>query len=127
MFNLFTMNSFFKSFGFAYLGVVHLIKNERNFKIQFYLFMLILFFAFYFQISKMEWISVLICASSVLSLEAVNTSIERICNEMEPNFNPKIKIIKDTAAGAVLITSIFSSVIGILIFLPYVYRLVANL
>jgi len=121
------MKSLLKSFGFAFQGIVHLLKNERNFKIQFCLFILALSFGFYFQISKIEWFVLLICSMVVLSLEGVNTSIERLCDEAEPQFNLKIKIVKDTAAGAVLISSIISAVIGILIFFPYIYTLVVSL
>jgi diacylglycerol kinase len=90
-------------------------------------FILVLSLGFYFQISKIEWIILLICSMAVLSLEGVNTSIERLCDEVEPRFNLKIKIIKDAAAGAVLISSIISAVIGILIFFPYIYALMASL
>lgn len=121
------MNSLLKSFGFAFQGIKFLLKNERNFKIQFVVFLTVNTIAFSFHISKNEWIAVLICCLSVLSLEGVNTSIERLCNEIEPHFNPRIKIIKDTAAGAVLISSIFSVIIGLIVFFPYFYRLVANL
>jgi diacylglycerol kinase (ATP) len=64
---------------------------------------------------------------SVLSLEGINTSIERLCDEIEPNLNSKIRIIKDVSAGAVLISSIISAIIGMVIFFPYVYKLVASL
>jgi diacylglycerol kinase len=121
------MNSLLKSFGFAFQGIKFLLKNERNFKIQFVVFLSVIIIAFSFQISKFEWIAVLVCCMSVLSLEGFNTSIERFCNEKEPHFDPRIKIIKDTAAGAVLVSSIFSVIIGLIVFLPYFHRLVANL
>jgi diacylglycerol kinase len=121
------MKSLLKSFCFAFQGILHLLKKERNFKIQFGIFILLVIFALFFKISKYEWLCVFICSMSVLSLEGINTSIERLCNEIEPNLSPKIKIIKDAAAGAVLITSIFSVIIGFIIFFPYVYRLAASL
>lgn len=125
--NTFKMNRLIKSFVFALQGIFHLIKNERNFKIQFTFFILSLFPAFYFQLSKYEWVAFLVCSMFVLSLESINTSIEQICDTIEPNKNPKIKIIKDVAAGAVLLASLFSIIIGLLIFLPHIYKLVVSL
>lgn len=125
--NYFKMNQLIKSFGFAFQGIFHLIKNERNFKIQFGVFILVLILSCLLGISKIEFIIVLICSMIVLSMEGINTSIERLCDEKDPSFNPKIKIIKDVAAGAVLISSLFSIVIGLLIFLPYFYKLAASL
>ncbi len=125
--NYFKMNSMLKSFGFAFQGIFHLIKKERNFKIQFAVFILVLFSAFYFQLSKYEWIVLLVCSMIVLSLEAINTSVEQLCDLTESNINPKVKIIKDVAAGAVLIASLFSIVIGLIIFTPHIYKLVESL
>lgn len=121
------MNSLIKSFGFAFQGIWHLLRRERNFKIQFIVFILVLILSFLLKISKIEWLSILICSMIVLSLEGLNTSIERLCNKQEPNFNPSIKIIKDVAAGSVLIASIVSVIIGFLVFSPYFYKLVASL
>ncbi|MBM3186837.1 MAG: diacylglycerol kinase family protein [Bacteroidetes bacterium] len=121
------MNSLLKSFGFAFKGIFHLIKNERNFKIQVVVFILVLILSCLLGISKIELIIVLVCSMTVLAMEGINTSIERLCDEKDLNFNHKIKIIKDVAAGAVLISSIFSFVIGFIIFLPYLYKLVASL
>jgi diacylglycerol kinase len=121
------MNSLLKSFGFAIQGIIHLLKNERNFKIQFGVFILVLVFSYFLEISKKELIIVLFCSMTVLSLEGINTSIEKLCNENQPQFNLNIKIIKDVAAGAVLISSIFSVIIGLIVFFPYIYKLVANL
>jgi diacylglycerol kinase len=121
------MNSLIKSFGFAFQGIWHLLRRERNFKIQFIVFILVLILSFLLKISKIEWLAILICSMIVLSLEGLNTSIERLCNKQEPNFNPSIKIIKDVAAGSVLIASIVSVIIGFLVFFPHFYKLVASL
>ncbi len=123
----FKMNSLLKSFGFAIQGIIHLLKNERNFKIQFVVFILVLVVSYFLEITKKEWIIVLFCSMLVLSLEGINTSIERLCDENQPQFNLNIKIIKDVAAGAVLIASIFSAIIGLIVFLPYFYRVFTSL
>ena len=55
--------------------------------------------------------------------EALNTAIERLCDKIEPNKDDKIKIIKDIAAGAVLLSSIFSATVGAIIFIPHIISL----
>jgi diacylglycerol kinase len=124
---LFKMKKLRRSFSFAFQGIKFLLLNERNFKIQFGVFVLVLFLSILFQISKEEWIVLLLCSMIVLSLEGVNTAIEQLCNEKDVNYNHTIKIIKDVAAGAVLISSIISSIIGLIVFIPHFYRLVESL
>jgi diacylglycerol kinase len=62
---------------------------------------------------------VLLCSGLVMGFEALNTSIEKLCDFVEPNKNEKIKLIKDISAAAVLIVSIFSGIIGVIIFWKY--------
>ena len=69
---------------------------------------------------------VLICIGVVLSLEIMNTAIEHFVDLVEPNQNPKAGAIKDLAAGAVLIFSITSAIIGIMIFGKYILVLLKH-
>jgi hypothetical protein len=48
----------------------------------------------------------------------INSAIERYCDLITTDFHPGIKIIKDVAAGAVLVASITSLIIGLIIFIP---------
>jgi diacylglycerol kinase len=62
---------------------------------------------------------IIIAIGSVLAAEAFNTAIEIDINLTSPNQHPYAKDTKDVAAGAVLITSIFALIIGLLVFVPY--------
>ncbi len=62
--------------------------------------------------------AVLLCSGSVLCLEMLNSALEKLADIVEPAFHPQIKIVKDVAAGAVLLASIMSAIIGTIIFLP---------
>lgn len=73
-----------------------------------------------FQISKIEWIICLLSISLIFALEAINTAIEKLCNHVTPNFDNEIKIVKDIAAGAVLLASIGVAIVGLIIFVPYI-------
>ena len=64
---------------------------------------------------------IILCIGIVLSLEIVNTSIEKLCNFLTTDFHPSIKIIKDVSAGAVLLFSLVSIVVACIIFLPKIF------
>jgi diacylglycerol kinase len=66
-----------------------------------------------------EKIIIIFIITLVLTLELINSQIERILNILQPNYDLRVKIIKDISAAAVLIACFGSVVIGILIFLPY--------
>ena len=121
------MIKFIKSFVFAFRGVFSLLKNERNFNVQLSIFIVVLIFAFTFNLRSVEWLSILGISALVLTLEAINTAIEKMANEIDSNYNEKIKVIKDISAGAVLIASLFSVIVGFIVFYPYFYKLIANL
>lgn len=70
------------------------------------------------RISMFEFIIVILCSAILMALEMINTSIELICNFIEPNINSKIKEIKDISAGSVLLFTMFTFLIGCLIFIP---------
>ena len=70
------------------------------------------------KVSILEWVILVLTIGIVLALEMVNTSIERAVDLVTKDYLELAKNAKDIAAGAVFIMSIFSVVIGILIFLP---------
>lgn len=115
------VHSFLRGIGFALEGIKALLKKDRNFKIQLTIFILVCFVGLYFQIKTFEWIAILIISALVISLEIINSAIERLCDLYSLEENPKIKIIKDICAAAVLIASLFSVTIGALIFGPYIF------
>ena len=72
----------------------------------------------YFQINSVEWMSIAFVISLVLISEMINSSIENLCNVVEPDWNNKIAKVKDISAGAVLMASILSLIIAGIIFIP---------
>ncbi len=115
------MTNFFKRFSYAFQGLIFLISKDKNIRFHLVLLLILILFSWYFHISTLEWISVLLCSALVICFEALNTILERICDKIEPNIHPEIKIIKDASAGVVLIASIFSLVIAGIIFIPKIY------
>lgn len=115
--------SFFKSVSFALNGV-RLAWHEKHFKIHIVAAVLCIIFGVLLDITSIEWFVILICIGLVLSLEMINTAVEHLVDLVEPNYNPKAGAIKDIAAGAVLVFSIISAIIGMMIFGKSILNLV---
>lgn len=110
-----------KSVGFAFKGAFLLLKTEASIKIQFTIAVLVTIAGFYYQISNTEWLVQLLAIGLVMSLEGVNTAIEEIADFIHPEHHNKIGLIKDVAAGAVFIASLFAIAIGFIIYFPKVF------
>ncbi len=114
------MKGFFNSFNYAFKGI-RLVFGGRNFRIQFAVFILAVCGGLYFRISRFEWLSIFTLSALVLGSEAINTSIEQLCDLYSKEPHPEIERIKDIAAGAVLIICFFALIVGILIFYKYFF------
>ena len=77
-----------------------------------------------FKISKHEWIAVILSIGLVFVAEIINTSIENLSDFVSPGENEQIKKIKDISAAGVLIAAIIAFTIGMIIFLPKIFRLI---
>lgn len=108
-----------QSLNYAFSGLKAALK-EPNFKLQSIVGVSVILCGFLFNISQMEWCMVIACCGLVLSLELLNSAIERLCNTVSSDFNPNIKFIKDVCAGSVLLASGASAIIGLIIFRPYI-------
>lgn len=107
------------AFGFAFSGIWHSFKSEAHIKILFLASIAVIATGLYFKVTKLEWMVLLICCGFVISLELVNSAIEKLCDAFTTDNNATVKYVKDVMAGAVLVTSITALIIGILIFYPY--------
>ena len=115
---VFSSRKRFQSFVYAYRGISYLLRTQHNTWIHLAFAFLAVLLGVCFSISQFEWISILICIGIVFAAEAVNTSIELLCDARFTEYDKRAEIIKDTAAGAVLIVSVVSAIIGGIIFLP---------
>ena len=112
-----------KSFIVAFQGIWTLICNERNFRFHLFATVCVIACCFFFGVTKSEWLVIFLLIGLVLSVEALNTAIEYICDLVMPEQHPMVKKIKDIAAAAVLLTAIIAIIIGCIIFLPYIFGL----
>jgi diacylglycerol kinase len=110
---------FYKSLGYAFKGLVWMFKNERNFQLEIIGLFLNFFLIIFFKLTRNDAVLILLMCGFVLATEVLNTGIEKLCDFSEPNFHSKIGIIKDICASAVLLATLFSVIVGGLIYWPY--------
>lgn len=115
------MSAFIRSFGYAIRGIAAAVREQRNIKILFGIALLVVVAGFYFQITNTEWCILLLCIGVVTGGEMLNSSIENLVDLVTRERLPLAGKIKDIAAGAVLLLSIMSVVIGAIIFWPYIF------
>lgn len=111
------------SFGYAFTGLMEVIKSQPNAKIHLLAAMIAIFGGWYFTISTGEWGLVILCITTVLGAESLNTAIEYLTDLVSPEFHPLAKKTKDAAAAGVLWVAMGAFCVGILIFLPKIFAL----
>lgn len=120
----FTLKKRLKSFTYAFNGIYMLIRNEHNAWIHCFAAVCVIVLGFLLDIESYEWIAVSVAIGMVLAAEAVNSSIEALCDLVSPGYNEAIKKAKDLAAGAVLILAIVAATVGLIIFIPKILALI---
>jgi len=115
-----------RSFGYAGRGIRIVFGTEANMKIHIGIAVLVIVCGFGFSISIIEWIACLLCVGLVFCAEMMNTAIENVVDLASPNLHPLAGKAKDIAAGAVLICAIISVAVGLLIFVPKAWALLAE-
>ena len=111
------------SFKYAIEGIISSFKTERNMKIHVLAMTVVIALGFFFKLDKIEWCFIIIAIASVISAELFNTALETVVDIVSPERNPKAKLVKDIAAGAVLVVAIDAAIIGFIILGPRVINL----
>ncbi|MHB9155846.1 MAG: diacylglycerol kinase family protein [Endomicrobiales bacterium] len=115
-----------KSIRCAGHGIGIMLKFEHNAWVHTLATVLVLCLGLYLRLGRFEWCWLVLAVVTVWTAEALNTAFEFLADVASPNFHPMVEKAKDVAAGAVLIASIGSVIIGLLVFGPRLYaRLVS--
>ena len=112
-----------KSFGPAIRGLWLFLKTTPNAWIQLAVMAVAIFFGFYCDIPKSDWLALIFASGLVIVTEALNTAIEIDINLTSACYHPYARDTKDVAAGAVLISVLIAVVVGLFIFLPYLLKI----
>ena len=115
------------SFRYAFNGVKYTFRNSRNFKIQVFFALFSLILGSILKMDTSDYLILLVTVFTVLTLEILNTSIESLVDlVVKKKFSNLAKIAKDCSAGAVLLASINSVIIGLCLFIPKIKLLFLN-
>jgi diacylglycerol kinase len=114
------MSKFLQSFRYAFRGIRAALADQQNLRVLFFIAVVVIVMAFYFDVDRIEWCIILLCIGLVVGLEMINSSIENLVDLVTLEKKPLAGKIKDIAAGAVLLVSILSLIVGVIIFSKYV-------
>jgi len=109
------------SFQHAIDGIIWAIRSQPNFRIHLVISLLVIAAGYYFAISSLEAIILVFVILLGLSAEMINTAIESVTDLVTKEYRVEAKIAKDVSAGMMLIVAIGASIIGLIIFLPYLF------
>lgn len=108
--------SLLESFNFAFEGVIHVLRTQRNLRIHFAIAAVVLIAAVAVGVARFELMALLIAISFVLIAEMLNSALEAGIDVATTSFDPLAKLAKDIAAGAVLIATVNAVAVGYLVF-----------
>ena len=108
--------SLLESFNYAFEGIIHVLRTQRNLRIHFLVAIVVIAAAAALGVQRIELIVLLLAIAFVLVAEMVNSAIEGAIDVSTTSFDPNAKLAKDIAAGAVLISSATAVAIGYLVF-----------
>src|SRR3989441_3300139 len=108
--------SVLESFNYAFEGVIHVLRTQRNMRFHFAIAAGVLIAAIAVGVGKLELIALLIVISFVLIAEMINSALEAGIDVATTSFDPLAKLAKDIAAGAVLIATVNAVAVGYLVF-----------
>jgi diacylglycerol kinase (ATP) len=104
------------SFNFAFEGIIHVLRTQRNMRIHFAAAFVVMILALVVDVTKFELIALLLSITFVLIAEMLNTGLEAAIDIATTSFDPMAKLAKDIAAGAVLIATANALIVGYLVF-----------
>lgn len=118
----FSVQARMRSSDHAMRGIEILFRGHNA--VSYILFVVVLgYFGYFFQISNIEWVALVIVIAIVFVAEAINTAIEIDIDLTSPEYHPFARDTKDVAAGAVLLAIMFASIVGAIIFIPKIIEL----
>jgi len=114
--------SFLSGLRHALEGVKEAVKSERSMRIHVAMAALVVVFGFLLNISRTEWIACISLFGLVIGAELGNTALETAVDICSPQHDPRAKRVKDIAAAAVLAVALAAAVVGLLIFVPKIWK-----
>ncbi len=114
------------SFSYAFEGIAAGLRTERNMVVHFAAIALVTVFGAVLGLTNAEWLLCLLLFGLVLMAELLNTAVETVVDMITREKDPRAKLAKDTAAGAVLAVSIAAALAGGIIFVPKLFVVIRS-
>ncbi len=111
-----------RSFGYAWKGIRCCVGKEQNLSFHLIVTVLTIIAGFLLDITRTDWMIVILCIGVVIAAELFNTAIEKLVDLVSPERHPIAGQVKDIAAGAVLLCAATAAIIGLIVFIPYLTR-----
>lgn len=116
--------AFIKSLKHAFRGVLAVLKGERNARLHLVAAVAALALGIILGVSSAELAAIFFAALLVFLAEMTNTAIEKTLDVIKDKHDPRIGLIKDMTAGAVLVAAVGAVIIGAAIFWPYILGII---
>ena len=118
----FSVSARLRSFVYAGRGIQTMVRSQHNAWVHTAATIGVILVGLIAGLTRLEWFVLVLAIVSVWTAESLNTAFEFLCDVTSPEFHPLVEKAKDVAAGAVLITSIGATAIGLLVFAPYLWN-----
>jgi len=107
-----------KSFNNAFNGWHYAFNTQPNIRIHLAVAILVILTGLITGLNKWEWGLILLCIGLVISLEIMNSAVEKLVDLVCPEYSKQAGMIKDLSAGAVLFSAVTAVIVGLIIFIP---------
>lgn len=107
-----------RSFVYAGRGIGVMLESQSNARVHGVATLAVVALGLALQLSRADWLFLVLAVVSVWASEALNTALEFLCDVASPDFHPLVGKAKDVAAGAVLICALGAAIVGFLVFGP---------
>ena len=107
-----------QSFKYAFEGWWYVLQTQQNAWIHALASALAVLLSFWLQLSRVEWVLIILAIAMVWIAEFLNTAIESVVDLVTENHHPLAKASKDVGAAAVLIAALTAVLIGLIILGP---------
>lgn len=108
-----------RSFKYAFRGIGYILRVEQNARVHLLIALVVLAAGIQFKLSMLELAAIFFAVITVFLAEIANTALENTLDLIEPQPNDKIRLVKDMAAGAVLVAALGAAAVGLVVFWPY--------
>jgi diacylglycerol kinase (ATP) len=104
-----------QSFNYAFQGLVAAVRHQRNMRVHLVLAFAVLLVSIFLNLSRLQLVMVIMAVAFVFITELINSAIEAVVDMVTDQFDPRAKVAKDMAAGAVLVSAINALIVAYLV------------